>query len=296
MTMGEYVLTTCSTADMSKGFFDEMNIPFACFHYRMNGIDYPDDLGQTMSFDVFYKEMEKAMPVTSQVNSEEFIELFEPYLKEGKDILHISLSSGISGTANSAHLAAAEMSEKYPDRIIKVVDSLSASSGLGLFVSYLADMKREGKSLEELYEWAQENKLYVQHWFFSTDLTSFRRGGRITGTEAMLGTMLGICPLMNMNNQGKLIPRKKIRTKRKVIEEIVKVMEEHAQNGSDYDGKCFISHSACYEDARKTADLIEEKFPKLRGKVVVNNIGTTIGSHTGPGTVALFYMGDMRDE
>lgn len=294
--MNQFVLTCCSTADMRKEYFDERGIPYACFHYRMNGKDYPDDLGQTMPFEEFYRMMEKAMPVTSQVNSEEYQEMFEPILKAGKDILHVSLSSGISGAFNSANIAKEELKAKYPDRTIEVVDSLGASCGYGMLVDYLADLRDAGTSLKETCQWAEENKLTIHHWFFSTDLTSYKRGGRITGTEAMLGTMLGICPLLNMDHLGHLIPRKKIRTKRKVIEELVHMMEQHVQDRENYKGKCFISNSACPEDASKVAGLIEDKFPQLKGKIIINSIGTVIGSHTGPGTVALFFVGDRRQE
>ena len=144
--------------------------------------------------------------------------------------------------------------------------------------------------------WVEGNKLNVHHWFFSTDLTHYRRGGRISAASATMGTLLNICPLMNMNHEGKLIPREKIRGKKRVISEIVKRMEEHAEGGTNYSGKCFISNSACYEDARMVADLVEEKFPQLNGKVMINSVGTVIGSHTGPGTVALFFLGDKRTD
>ena len=151
-------------------------------------------------------------------------------------------------------------------------------------------------SLEEIYNWTNENKLKLHHWFFSSDLTFFVKGGRVSKTSGWVGTMLNICPLLNVNNEGKLIPRYKIRTKKKVIKAIVDKMEEHAEGGLDYSGKCYISQSDCYEDAREVADLIEARFPKLNGKVEINYIGTTIGSHTGPGTVALFFWGDERVE
>ena len=150
--------------------------------------------------------------------------------------------------------------------------------------------------IEAAYQWTLDNRLKVHHWFFSTDLTSYKRGGRISGTEAMLGTMLGICPLLNMDAPGHLIPRKKIRTKRRVIEELVKMMEQHVQDGKNYSGKCFMCHSDCIDDANKVRDLIEEKWPQLKGKIVINSIGTVIGSHTGPGTVALFFFGDERGD
>lgn len=153
---------------------------------------------------------------------------------------------------------------------------------------------RAGKGFAEVYDWAEKNKLRVHHWFFSTDLTSYKRGGRISATSAMVGTLLGICPLLNMDNEGHLIPRKKIRTKKKVIEELVNMMKEHVEDGPDYKGYCYISNSACEEDAEKVRDLVEAYCPNLKGKVLINSIGTVIGSHTGPGTVALFFLGDER--
>lgn len=295
--MSQFVLTCCSTADRTRDFFEEHDIPFACFHYRMNDKDYDDDLGLTISSSDFFDAIAKgATPVTSQVNSEQYIEMWEPYLQEGKDILHLELSSGISGSINSAHIAMEEMNEKYPKRRIEVVDSLCACGGYGLLVEYAMELRDQDASLEEVKKWVLENRNKLHHWFFSTDLTSFKRGGRITGTEAMLGTLLGICPLMNVNHTGHLVPRKKVRTKKKVIEEMVREMKEHAEKGTDYNGKCLISHSACYEDACKVKDLIEADMPQLKGKVIIGDIGTVIGAHTGPGTVALFFMGDERSE
>lgn len=158
----------------------------------------------------------------------------------------------------------------------------------------LADLRDDGMTIDELRDWAETNKLHLRHWFFSSDLTFFIKGGRVSKSAGTIGNLLNICPLLDVNSEGKLIPRFKIRGKRKVIREIVAKMEEDAENGLDYDGKCFISQSACYEDAKAVADLIEARFPNLNGKVVINNIGTTIGSHTGPGTVALFFWGSER--
>ena len=155
-------------------------------------------------------------------------------------------------------------------------------------------MRDTGLSAKELADWVKENRLKLHHWFFSTDLSSYVRGGRISKTAAFFGGVLQICPLLNMDNLGRLIPRNKIRTKKNVIREIVARMVEHAENGTAYDGKCFISMSACREDAEAVAALVEEKFPKLNGKVLINNIGGLIGAHTGPGTVALFFWGDER--
>ena len=201
-----------------------------------------------------------------------------------------------AGSCNSANAARAELLQKFPDRKIYIVDSLGASSGFGLLMDGLADKRDEGLSIDELYEWAQQNRLRVHHWFFSTDLTFYVKGGRISKASGWFGTVLNICPLLNMDNLGRLIPRNKIRGKKAVIKEIVTRMEQHADGGRNYSGKVFISQSACYEDARAVADLVEAKFPHMKGKVLINSIGTTIGSHTGPGTVALFFWGDERKD
>ena len=279
-----YILSCCSTADLSKEHFQSRDIHYVCFHYALDGVEYPDDLGETIPFDEFYDRMSKGADTrTAQVNVAEYVDFFTPFLEDGKDIVHVSLSSGISGSINAARNAAAILRERYPERKIYVIDSLGASSGYGLLMDTAATKRDEGMSAAEL-----------AGWIFSTDLTFFVKGGRISKTAGVFGGMLEICPLMNMDNLGRLIPRFKIRTKKKVIREIVKKMQEYAEGGLDYSGKCYISMSACYDDARAVADLVEERFPKLNGKVVINSIGTTIGSHTGPGTVALFFWGSER--
>ena len=295
--MGKFVISCCSTADLSEEHFKERNISYICFHFELDGKEYPDDLGKSIPFDEFYQAMQDgAETKTSQINVEEFEQYFEPFLQEGYDILHVTLSSGITGVVNSANLARALLAERYPERKIFIVDSLGASSGYGLLMDRLADLRDEGKTIDEVYEWALAHRLNLHHWFFSTDLTFYIKGGRISKTAGFVGGMLNICPLLNMDSQGRLIPRYKIRTKKKVIRAIVDKMEECAQDGTGYSGKCYMSHSACYEDARAVADLVEERFPNLDGKVEINDIGTTIGSHTGPGTVALFFWGEERGE
>lgn len=294
--MENFVLSCCSTADLSKEHFQNRNIEYICFHYELDGKQYLDDLGESMPFDAFYQAMtDGADTKTSQINATEFEEYFEGFLKEGRDILHLTLSSGISGVVNSANIAKDILQEKYPDRKIYIVDSLAASSGYGLIMDKLADLRDAGMDIDALYHWAEENKRKMQHWFFSTDLTFFIKGGRVTKTAGFVGTMLNICPLLHVDKDGKLIPKQKVRTKKKVIEAIVKKMEEFAENGLEYSGKCYISHSACREDAEAVAKLIESRFPNLDGKVLINNVGTTIGSHTGPGTVALFFWGEERE-
>ena len=293
--MADYILSCCSTADLSKEHFEQRDIHYIYFHFMMDGVDHPDDLGQTMPFEEFYRAMDNGADTrTSQVNVSEYVDYFSGFLAEGKDVLHVTLSSGISGTYNSAVNAANIAMERYPGRRVLVVDSLGASSGYGLLMDKLADLRDKCLTLDEMRQWAEERRLFVHHWFFSTDLKFYIKGGRISKTAGTIGTLLNICPLLNMDNLGRLIPRAKIRTKRKVIQEIVRRMEEHAEGGRNYCGKCYISMSACQEDARAVADLVEKTFPRLNGKVEINWIGTTIGSHTGPGTVALFFWGDER--
>ena len=295
--MRDYIISCCSTADLTEEHFKTRDISYICFHFELNGKEYADDLGKSIPFDKFYSAMANGADTkTSQVNADEFEHYFESFLKEGKDILHVTLSSGISGVVNSAMIAKETLEERYPDRRILIVDSLGASSGYGLLMDKLADLRDDGKSLDEVFHYAESHRLNVQHGFFSTDLSFYVKGGRISKTAGAIGGVLNICPLLNINNQGKLIPRYKIRTKKKVIRAIVDQMAKYADDQTDYSGKCYISHSDCYEDAKAVADLVESRFPHLNGKVEINSVGTTIGSHTGPGTVALFFWGQTRTE
>ncbi|MCL1852382.1 MAG: DegV family protein [Peptococcaceae bacterium] len=295
--MHKYILSCCSTADLTETHFKTRDISYICFHYMLDDKTYPDDLGKSMPFDKFYKAMaDGAETKTSQVNVDEFINYFSPFLEAGQDVLHISFSSGLSGSCQSAMIARDELRQKYPDRRLYIVDSLGASSGYGLLMDKLADLRDEGMGIDELHSWANENKLRMHHWFFSTDLTFYIKGGRVSKTSGFVGALLGICPLLNMDCNGKLIPRSKIRGKKSVIKKIVDKMEECADEGLCYDGKCYISNSACLEDAKAVADLVKEHFPRLTGEVEIYNIGTTIGSHTGPGTVALFFWGTPRHD
>lgn len=290
-----YVITCCSTADMPEQYLTDREIPYVCFHFRMEDKEYDDDLGHSISIEDFYQKIrDGAMPTTSQVNPEQYEAMFDPILKEGKDIIHLTLSTGISGTYNSAIIARDEMRERYPDRRIEVIDSLTASAGYGLLLDTVWERMQEGESFEDLVDWIKENKLKLHGWFFTSDLTHLRRGGRISASAAFFGNMLNICPLMNIDHEGKLIPRDKCRGKKKVAKELVGRMKLHAQGGINYSGKCFMSQSSCPEDAGAMASLIEETFPHLNGKVYMVDIGTVIGSHTGPGTVAVFFWGDKR--
>lgn len=291
----EYVLSCGSTADLTHEHFESAGISFVPFHFAIDGQEYLDDLGKNISYEDFYARVAAGAEThTAQVNISEYADFFTPFLEQGKDIVHVELSSGITGAINSARNAARILEERFPERKIYIIDSLGASSGYGLLMDAAAERRDAGMSAGELADWIEKNRLRVHHWFFSTDLSTYVRGGRISKTAAVFGGALEICPLLNMSDDGRLVLREKIRTKKRVIKEIVKRMEQHAEGGADYSGKCYISQSACIDDARQVAEAVERAFPKLNGKVEINWVGTTVGAHTGPGTVALFFWGDER--
>ncbi len=293
--MAEFVISTCSTFDLTKEHADSRDISVIYFHYSKNGERLDDDMFQSVTPAEFYGSMVAGADMkTSQINTGEFLEYFGKFLKDGKDVIHFSLSSGISGVYSAAETAAKQLRTEFPDRKLYVIDSLAASGGLGLLVDQAADLRDEGKTIDEVRDWVEQNKLRLHHWFFSTDLTFYIKGGRVSKVSGAIGGMLGICPLLNVSVDGKLVPRAKVRPKKKVIIEMVKRMEEHAENGYDYSGKVFMTQSECLPDAQAVADLITSKFPKMQGKVEITSIGAVIGSHTGPGTVALFFWGDPR--
>ena len=293
--MGDYVLTCCSAADLSKDFFEQRKIPVIYFHFELDGESFLDDCGETITPEELFRRMDAgAQTRTSQVSIGEYTDFWRKILVTGKDVLHVTLSSGLSGSYQSAMIAKEDLEKEFPDRKICVVDSLGASSGYGLLVDTLADKRDAGMPLEELYDWAEKNKLHVHHWFFSTDLTYYIRGGRVSKGAGLVGQMLNICPLLNMDNLGRLTPREKIRGKKKVMMRTVEKMMEHAEGGTDYSGKCFMCQSMCMDDAKTLAGMIESSFPKLDGEVQIYPIGATIGSHTGPGTISIFFWGDER--
>lgn len=293
--MSDFCLTCCSTADLSKEHFEKRDIKYISFHFELGGTDYYDDLGKSVPPAELYRRMIAGEDAkTSQISIEEYKDFWEPMLKDGKDVLHLTLSSGISGTFNSATIARNELAEAYPDRKIYVVDSLAASSGFGLIMDTLADMRDKGMDIDTIYMWIKEKRHNLHHWFFSSDLTFFIKGGRVSKAAGLVGSVLKICPLLNVDVDGKLIPREKVQSKKKVIKRSYEKMVQFADNGLEYSGKCFISHSECEADAKELAALIESNFINLNGKVELFNIGATIGSHTGPGTVALFFWGSPR--
>ena len=289
--MSEYVITTDNNSDLPEKYFKDHGVGCMYLSYSLDGKNYTHE--NFLPEHEFYEAMRNgSMPTTAQVNPENAKTLLEPYLKEGKDILHIAFSSGLSGTYNSSRIAAEELMEEYPDRRIIVVDSLSASLGQGLLV-WLAQQKKElGQTLEDVADWVEKNKLKMVHLFTVDDLNHLYRGGRVSRTTAIVGSMLNIKPVLHVDNEGKLTAIGKVRGRKKALQELVKLMDEKIGSfGADCD-TIFISHGDCEQDAQYVAAKVKEKY-NIKN-IIINQVGATIGAHSGPGTMALFFVGDVR--
>ena len=289
--MSEYVITTDNNSDLPEKYLKDHGVGCMYLSYSMDGKNYTHE--NFLPEHEFYEAMRNgSMPTTAQVNPENAKALLEPYLKEGKDILHIAFSSGLSGTYNSSRIAAEELMEEYPDRRIIVVDSLSASLGQGLLV-WLAQQKKElGQTLEDVADWAEKNKLKMVHLFTVDDLNHLYRGGRVSRTTAIVGSMLNIKPVLHVDNEGKLTAIGKVRGRKKALQELIKLMDEKIGSfGADCD-TIFISHGDCEQDAQYVAAKVKEKY-NIKN-IIINQVGATIGAHSGPGTMALFFVGDVR--
>lgn len=290
--MADYVLTCSSTADLPTAFVKEHGIGVLFYQFFMDGHEYYDDQGVSISTHDFYDKVRAgSMPTTSMVNTERYVEFFTPYLEDGKDILHLEFSSGLSGSYNNALMTASQLMEKYPGRKIKVVDSLSASRGYGLFVHLVMLKKDEGATIEEAYSYAEDLKWKITHWFAVESLEHLRRGGRVSRASAFLGTMLNIKPVLAFNNEGKIIPVEKIRGRKKSLIAMIDKMEEDIDNP---DGQIvYIGHGDAPEDAEYVSGLIKERFPTIK-ETFINYTGPVIGAHSGPGTVNIHYVGKQR--
>ena len=287
--MSKFVITADSTVDLPKAFLEEKQVPVVSLSYIIDGATYRDGEGLT-SKEFYDKIREGAMPTTSQVNPEQARDLFEPILKGGTDILHIAFTSGLSGTYNSCRIAAEELSEEYPDRKIVVVDSLCAASGGGMLLYKAIELKEQGKSFDEIVTWVEENKLHVCHDVTVDDLFHLHRGGRVSKASAVVGTIIKIKPIINVNDEGKLIVIGKDRGRKKALQTLVERMEEKSQ-GFEND-IVMITHGDALEDAEYVKGLIQDKFGITN--IMINPLGTVIGSHPGPGVIALFYMGNRN--
>ena len=290
--MGEYVILTDSSADLTAELVAELGVEVIPLSFTMEDktyFNYPDNRDIDPA-DFYARLRGGAMATTAAVNVADYTEAIEPILKEGKDVLVLAFSSGLSATCHSAQIAAGELMEQYPDRKVYVVDTLCASLGQGLLVWYAANLKKQGKTMEVVRDWTEEHKLNLCHWFTVDDLHFLKRGGRISAATAVLGTMLSIKPVMHVDNEGHLIKVGTARGRNASLKALVDHME---QTVLDLKGQSiFISHGDCLADAQKVADDVKARFGVE--SIIINYVGPVIGAHSGPGTVALFFMGSER--
>lgn len=290
-----FILSCESTVDLPHRYVSDRDIPVLFYTYSIDGQDYIDDMGRDpQALPQFYRFLENGkLPSTSQLNEFQYEQYFDELLQKG-NVLHIAFGSGMTGSVFNAEKAAKTLLAKYPDRKLIVIDSLCSSSGYGLLVDLAADMRDEGTSIDAVAQWVTANRKNIHHQFFSTDLKYFRRSGRMSGPAAMLGAVLGICPIMRLDDSGHIIAYDKVRGKKNAIERTLQTMAEHIQNGRQYNGRCFIAHSNCAADAEQLKNAVRERFPNISGEIRLCDIGTIIASHCGPGTVAVFFLGDER--
>lgn len=287
--MRDYIITVNSTVDTGKEWLKERNVPVIPLKYTIDGQEYTDMYGLSDK-EFFQKLREGKMSVTSQINPEEAKEMLEPYVKEGKDVLHLAFSSALSGTCNSMKIAAEELQEEYPEAKVIVEDTLCACMGEAMLLYYALKQKEAGKTIEEVAQWAEENKLHVCHNVTVDDLFHLHRGGRVSKTAAVLGTMVKVKPIIHMDDNGALQVIGKERGRKKSLHKIVDMAVERSEG---WDNEIImITHGDCLEDAEYVAKLVREKMGVEN--VLIHNIGTVIGSHTGPGVVATFCMGNKR--
>ena len=293
--MSTFTLSCESTVDLPFSYVNSRDIPVLFYEYSIDGQPYPDDmLRDPAALPRFYQFLDDGkMPSTSQLNEFDYESFFEAQLQIG-DLLHIAFGSGMTQSVQNAVQAAQTLRQRYPNRRLEVIDSLCSSSGYGLLVDYAADLRDAGRSMDEVIDWVMAHRQRIHHQFYSTRLDFYRRSGRMSGPTAMLATILNICPIMRLDDGGRIIAYGKVRGKANAVKTTVDTMEAHAEGGRGYTGKCFICHSNCLEDAEKTRDAVRARFPLISGDIRICDIGTIIASHCGPGTVAVFFVGDER--
>lgn len=290
MSNKPFVIFTDSGSDLTPSYCEEKGVGCLELSYTIAGETYKS-FDPRMTLKDFYGQVRKGeMPVTQQINPQSAVAAFTEWVEKGYDILHIAFSSGLSGSCNSARMGADEVLESHPDAKIIVVDSLAASLGLGLLVHKAVCMKEDGSSLEEIAAWLEENKLNLVHNFTVDDLNHLHRGGRVSKTSAVLGTALGIKPILHVDDEGHLIPLSKVRGRKASLKALVDRMAELTEGWENPD--VFISHGDCLEDAQFVADDIRKRFGI--NNITIGYVGPVIGSHTGAGVVALFFMGSKR--
>ena len=278
-------------ADLPEEYLKEKQLLTMSLTYLMDGQTYNSE--NSLPYQEFYKKMrEGCMPTTSQINPQEAKEKLTEFLKINKNIIHIAFSGGLSGTFNSVRLAAQELMEERPDCKITVIDSLAASMGEGLLIYKALEQQEAGLSYEEMVEWIESNKLHVCHYFTVDDLFHLYRGGRVSKAAAVLGTMINLKPVLHVDDEGHLIPLSKVRGRKKSLNALVDGMEKQMGSWREKNDIIFLSHGDCYEDALYVQEQIKKRFGIE--KFMISPVGPTIGAHSGPGTVALFFMGEAR--
>lgn len=289
----DYILSCESTVDLPYAHMQSRNIPVLFYSYTVDSKIYVDNMGRDKkNLDRLYAQIDAGhLPSTSQLNEQQYLEFFEPMIQQS-DVLHIAFGSGMTPSVKNANSAAAQLREKYPERKLIIIDSLCSCVGYGLLVDTAADMRDKGFSIDQLQEWVLDNRMKVHHQFFSTDMTMFRRSGRVSGPAAAVGTILGICPIMHLNEAGKIVAYDKVRGKKNAIETTVKTIAKHYTAGS----QLYIGNSDCYELACETRDALKKVLPKGTPEIKIVDIGTIIVSHCGRGTVAVFFFGDERKD
>ena len=290
--MRDYVIATDSSCDLSQEMADKLEVLVMPLTVMMEGESYHNFLdGREIGFSDFYSRLRRGkQATTSAVNVDEFCKALEVPLKEGKDVLYLGFSSGLSATYHSGTLAAEDLRSDFPEAAILTVDTLAASMGQGLLVYLAVQEKRKGKTIEEVRDYVEGIKLRIAHWFTVDDLNHLKRGGRISAAAALLGSTLNIKPILHVDNEGHLIPVGKVRGRKNSLKSLLdKLME----TGVDLaEQPIFISHGDAREDAELLANMIRESFPVK--EIVINYIGPVIGAHSGPGTIALFFLAKGR--
>lgn len=292
----DYVISCSSGVDIDRQLVKENDLICIEYKFLMNDVEYVDDYYKTYDERKFYDDLINGTVIkTSQIGYGRYLEFFESFLKQGKNLIHLGLSSGITGDTDVAMAVARELNEKYQDCKVYVIDTTCCATGYGMFSLMVAKKRQEGLSLKEILDYIEETKYTIHHWFISSDLSFYVRGGRISNVEGFFGKAFKICPLLCVNYDGKLTPYEKIRTKLRAIEGQFEKMKEFCIDGDEYSEDVFICHSLCGEDAQILADMIKEHFKKV-GKITITSIGPSIGAHTGPNTISLFFVGRNRKE
>ena len=286
-----FTLSCESTADLTITHYAKRNLPVLPYTYTVDGVEYVDDMREGNGLAIFYNQLAQGKrPTTSLINVDKYTEFFRKILQQG-DLLHVAFSSTLSHSASNAMLAAEALKTEFPNRKIYVVDSLCACVGYGLLMEALADLRDEGKDIDYLYQWAMENRQKVNHLFFSTTLTYFRRSGRLSGPAALIGNMLKLCPIMRLTAEGKMIAYAKVMSESKAIAKTLTEIEAKIANGCEYSGKLWLAHSDYISIANKMAAELKRLYPKA--DVRIFDIGPVVASHCGPGTLSMYFWGDV---